>query len=635
MNDNMSIHQVLKRYWGYDNFRPLQEEIINSILSNRDTVGLMPTGGGKSITFQVPALAQDGICIVITPLISLMKDQVDNLRALDIKAAYIHSGMTRHEMNITLDNSLYGNYKFLYVSPERLKNYTFIEMLKRMTVSMVVVDEAHCISQWGYDFRPSYMNIADIRKIKPEIPILALTATATKEVVEDIKVRLDLKDAAVFTMSFMRKNISYVVRETENKIAEIAHILSRVKGSSIVYVRNRKRTREIAVELQKYGYTVEFFHAGVNVKDKNYRQQLWKDGTYRVIVATNAFGMGIDKPDVRTVIHFDLPNSPEEYYQEAGRAGRDGEKSYAIILYNANDKTKLIKRISNSFPSKDYIKQVYNAVCDYMVVAVGSGEGEIKEFNLAIFCDIFKLPIIDTHSALKIIELCGYIEYVESVDTAPRVMIIVDREELYHWRARNEKEEQLLECIMRSYSGLFTEYAYINEELLSRRSGLTTDDIYKILVSLSKDGIIHYIPRKVNPYIYMAQPREESGYFRVSKHIYEERKERFTKRIEKMIEYATHDKKCRQEILLNYFDEKIPSPCGICDNCISNRAEELSSNDFKRVEQHIKSQLQEKPQNITYIVETSPYNKESTIEVLRFLVDEGVIVLSDTLYSLR
>lgn len=629
------IHDILKRYWGYDSFRPLQEDIINSVLEGKDTLGLMPTGGGKSITFQVPALTKEGTAIVITPLISLMKDQVDHLRELNIKATYIHSGMSRRETNIALENCIFGNYKFLYVSPERLSSEMFLEKFRQMNISMIVVDEAHCISQWGYDFRPAYVNIADIRKIFPQVPILALTATATPEVVKDIQTKLLFKKENVFTKSFARKNIAYVVRDTDDKSGELIRILSRVNGCAIVYVRNRKRTKEVALELQSYGISADFFHAGLGYEDKNQKQQRWKDDECRVIVATNAFGMGIDKPDVRVVIHMDLPNSPEEYFQEAGRAGRDGKKAYAVILYSKSDKTKLNKRIADAFPEKEFIKRCYDAICNYYEVAVGSGDGLIKEFDINKFCSIYKFPILTTYNAIKIVELCGYIEYVENVDSAARMMFLVSRDELYSWQSTHPNEDVVLECAMRSYSGMFTEYAYINEEQLSRRSALSQKEICEALISLSRQRIIHYIPRKQNPYIFFSAPREATKYVHIRKDVYEERKERFEKRIESMITYATHDKKCRQLLLLEYFGEKNGKECCICDNCLKTDSKGVEKREFSEIETKLYELLENGTCNINQIVNSLPYDRDKVIEVVRFLVDEGYIVYEEPQYRLK
>ena len=433
-----SFHDVLKKYWGYDSFRPLQEDIIHSVYEGNDTLGLMPTGGGKSITFQVPALLMDGTCIVITPLIALMKDQVDNLKRIGIKATSIHSGMSRQEIITQLENCIFGEYKFLYISPERLGSEIFLAKLQTMKVSLLVIDESHCISQWGYDFRPSYLKIAEIRKLLPNIPVLALTATATPEVVDDIQNRLLFRKKNVFSKSFARKNLAYIVRQTEDKLQMLVHILSRVPGTAIVYVRNRKKTKEVAEYLRKEGFSADFFHAGLNHDEKERKQNQWKNNEIRVIVATNAFGMGIDKPDVRVVIHLDMPGSLEEYYQEAGRAGRDERKAYAVALCSPTDTAQLKKRISDEFPPKEFIYRVYEALGNYFQIAVGFGLDTAHDFLITDFCSAFKLPIIQTHSAIKLLELAGYLEYVEEVDNASRLIFTATREELYSYLRQDE-----------------------------------------------------------------------------------------------------------------------------------------------------------------------------------------------------
>ena len=492
----MFYHEILKQYWGYDSFRGIQEEIIKSIGEGRDTLGLMPTGGGKSITFQVPALAKDGLCIVITPLIALMKDQVQTLRQRGIKAVAIYSGMTRQEILIALENCIFGNYKFLYISPERLDTDIFKQKLRAMKVNMITVDESHCISQWGYDFRPAYLKIADIRELLPGVPLLALTATATPDVVQDIQSRLKFREKNVFRMSFKRKNLAYIVRKTDNKTAELLHILRRMPGSAIIYVRSRRRTKETTELLTHEGITADFYHAGLDNAVKDIRQKRWQDGECRVMVATNAFGMGIDKPDVRLVIHLDLPDSPEAYFQEAGRAGRDGEKAYAVILYSKSDKVTLHKRIPDTFPDKDYIKKVYEHLQYYYQMAMGDGLGCTKEFNLEEFCRKFKHFPVPADSALKILTQAGYIEYTDEQDNASRIIFTIRRDELYKLREMGNETEALVQTILRSYTGLFTDYAYISETALSLRTGLTRQQIYNVLMSLSKRRIIDYIPRK-------------------------------------------------------------------------------------------------------------------------------------------
>ena len=493
--------QLLKQYWGYDSFRGIQEEIINSISENKDTLGLMPTGGGKSITFQVPALAKDGLCLVITPLIALMKDQVQNLRKRGIKALSIYSGMNRQDIITTLENCIFGNYKFLYISPERLDTEIFRTKLRKMKVSMITVDESHCISQWGYDFRPAYLKIAEIRELLPDVPVLALTATATPEVVKDIQARLHFRRENVFRMSFERSNLAYIVRKTDNKTGELLHILRNMPGSAIVYVRNRRRTKEITELLNNEDITADFYHAGLDDATKDIRQHRWQSGGSRVMVATNAFGMGIDKPDVRIVIHMDLPDSIEAYFQEAGRAGRDGQKAYAVILYAKADKTTLHKRIPDTFPEKEYIKDVYEHLQYYYQMAMGDGLDCVREFNIEDFCRKFKYFPVPVDSALKILTQAGYLEYTGEQDNTSRLLFTIQRDELYRLREMGDDMDKLIQTVLRSYTGVFTDYTYINEDSLAIRTGLTRRQIYEQLVHLAKLRIVSYIPRKKTPFI--------------------------------------------------------------------------------------------------------------------------------------
>lgn len=488
--------RILKQYWGYDRFRGIQEDIIDSISKNKDTLGLMPTGGGKSITFQVPALAKEGMCLVITPLIALMKDQVQNLKKRGIKALAIYSGMSRQDIIITLENCIFGNYKFLYISPERLDTEIFRTKLRKMHISMITVDESHCISQWGYDFRPAYLKIAEIRELLPDVPVLALTATATPEVVKDIQARLHFRHKNVFRMSFERNNLAYIVRKTENKTAELLHILRSMPGSAIVYVRNRRRTKEITELLNNEHITADFYHAGLDDATKDIRQHRWQSGESRVMVATNAFGMGIDKPDVRIVIHMDLPDSIEAYFQEAGRAGRDGQKAYAVILYAKSDKTTLHKRIPDTFPEKEYIRDVYEHLQYYYQMAMGDGLDCVREFNIEDFCRKFKYFPVPVDSALRILTQAGYLEYTAEQDSTSRILFTIRRDELYRLREMGEDMDRLIQAVLRSYTGVFTDYTYINEDSLAIRTGLTRRQIYEMLVHLAKLRIVSYIPHK-------------------------------------------------------------------------------------------------------------------------------------------
>ena len=617
--------KILKQYWGYDNFRGIQEDIIRSIGEGRDTLGLMPTGGGKSITFQVPALAQEGLCLVITPLIALMKDQVRNLRERGIKATAIYSGMTREEIVIALENCIFGNYKFLYVSPERLDTEIFQIKLRSMHVSLITVDESHCISQWGYDFRPAYLKIADIRQLLPGVPVIALTATATPEVVNDIQQRLQFRQENVFRMSFERKNLAYVVRHTEDKESELLHILQRVDGSGIVYTRNRKKTKEISQFLNRNHITATFYHAGLNDETKDSRQKAWLKGEFRVMVATNAFGMGIDKPDVRLVIHADVPDSPEAYFQEAGRAGRDSMKAYAVLLFCARDKITLKQRVSDTFPEKSYIRKIYEDINFYYQMAMGDGRGCTFAFNIDEFCRNFKHFPVQTDSALKILTRAGYLEYTDEQDNASRIMFTITKEELYRIREQSEDTEKLLRILLRSYTGLFTDYAYISEDNLSTRSGLSKQQIYETLLSLSRQHILHYIPAKKTPYIIYTRERQETERVYLSKEVYEDRKESYVQRINAMIEYAESENRCRSRMLLRYFGEKNEHNCGQCDVCLQQHQSGLKSGEFEAISQQLQALLKENLLSLQEIKDKMQVPENHLMKVVSYLVSEEII----------
>ena len=630
-----SYIDILKHYWGYDHFRGIQYEIIQSVCDGHDTLGLMPTGGGKSITFQVPALAKEGVCIVITPLIALMQDQVQNLRRRGIRAAAIHSGLSRDDIIQTLENAIFGAVKLLYVSPERLATDIFIQKLRHMKVSFICVDEAHCISQWGYDFRPSYLTIADIRKQLPDVPVLALTATATPFVVNDIQERLGFKEKRVFRMSFERKNLAYVVRHVNDKEQQICHILKNIEGSAIVYTRSRRRTKEIAAMLCNAGFNATFFHAGLDTPVKEQRQKDWQADKTRIIVATNAFGMGIDKPDVRMVIHADCPDSIEAYFQEAGRAGRDGEKAYAVLLFNNNDRHKLLKRISDTFPEKEEIRQVYDHLAYFYQVGVGSGYNSIFEFPIEKFCHIFHHFPTRVLSSLKILNRAGYIEYQDEDENQARVRFRLERDDLYRLHDTAPNEEAVIVALLRNYSGLFNDYNYIDEAFLAQQTGLTRPQIYLTLKELDSKHIVDFIPQKKTPYIRYMQRREDSELLQFSPEVYSLLKQRYAERIEKMIDYATAHHQCRSRILLRYFGENVTHDCGHCDICLDRKGMETNEATLKQVSQCILSLLADgKPHHIS-ILHTVNVPYPSIDAALERLISEEAIIDDDGMLTIN
>lgn len=627
----MTYKEILHKYWNYPDFRGIQKEIIESIGSGKDTLGLMPTGGGKSITFQVPALAKEGVCIVITPLISLMKDQVDNLRRRHIKAAAIHSGLSRDEIVSILENCIFGGIKLLYISPERLSSELFQVKLKHIKVCFITVDEAHCISQWGYDFRPSYLEIIKIRSLLPTVPLLALTATATPEVVKDIQVLLGFAAENVFRMSFERKNLSYVLRTTQEKFNEMLHILQSVEGSAIVYCQSRRRTKEAAEFLIKNGVSATWYHAGLENIDKNNRQNEWQANEKRVIVATNAFGMGIDKADVRLVIHLDPPSSIEAYFQEAGRAGRDGKKSYAILLYNSgNDERNLKKRIKENFPEKDEIRTIYEHLAYFYQIGVDSGRDATFEFPIDKFCIYFHHFPIQVDAALHILTRAGYIHYNSEPDTKARIHFILSRDELYRLGEQTGEEEMVISALLRSYPGLFTDYRYVDESYIADLVGLDRNQTYHILQNLSRKRIINFIPRKNIPIIKYLRERVDSEEIKIPKTIYEDRKEKFEERIAAMINYMKNSYICRSRQLLRYFGEKCSTDCGCCDVCLAYKDEDK---ELKKVLQEtICSLLSDgKKHHITELKNidknASLTNQDSLQTVLKELIAEEYIYM--------
>lgn len=619
------IHEILSKYWGYSSFRPCQEEIINSILDGKDTLGLLPTGGGKSITFQVPALAIEGLTVVITPLISLMKDQVDNLRELGINAQYLHSGLTPSEHRLAIDKCRLGKAKLLYISPEKLQSKNMIDNLRIMNIELIVVDEAHCISQWGYDFRPSYLNIKAIRDLFPNAPILALTASATPDVVEDIMTQLKFRSRNIFSRSFSRDNLSYIVKYGEHKEGQLVKILKSTIGSAIVYVRSRQRTREIAEILYKEGISADFYHAGLAPEDKNEKQNKWKTDLCRVMVATNAFGMGIDKPDVRTVIHYDLPSSLEEYYQEAGRAGRDGNPSYAVLLCAKYDKSILSRRISENFPEREFIKLVYELLGNFLDVGIGEGYNQLFEFNFNLFLKRFNLPSIPTHSALTLLTQAQYIEFTEEINTSSRAMILLNKDELYSLNL-SYNVEKVFQRLLRTYTGLFADYVFINETSLAHSLNCTEQDIYSALLILSKKHVIHYIPRKSTPYILYTTSRELTKHILLPTSIYENQRKKLSSRIDAMKQFAFSIDQCRVNIMLKYFGESPSIPCGKCDYC--RQAKQLSLNGDKL--QMLRDSIlymasQSGGHQISYFISTANAPQQETLDMIRTLLDEGAI----------
>ena len=623
-------HEILKKYWGYDAFRPLQLDIIQSVAAGRDTLGLMPTGGGKSLTFQVPALAMDGLCLVVTPLVALMKDQVERLREMGIRAACIHSGLSQAEIMETFDNCLYGDYKFLYISPERLATRLFLERLPAYSVSLLVVDEAHCISQWGYDFRPSYLEIARIRELLPAVPVLAVTATATPEVVADIQQRLHFPEPNVFRVSFERKNLAYVVRQTEDKEKQLLGWLENVPGTAIVYVRMRNRTREIASFLKKNGIAADYYHAGLSEETKNARQQAWKSGQTRVIVSTNAFGMGIDKADVRLVLHYDLPDSPEAYFQEAGRAGRDGKKAYAVLLFHPSDATQLKRRVSDNFPDKKYIRKVYDSLCYYYELPEGAGEGLSRIFDLVDFCSHFHLNANQAFSSIKILQQAGYLDYTDEQDTHSRVGLTMDRDELYQLEL-DGATDALLQTLLRSYSGLFADMVPIEESVLAERMGCNREQVYHGLKRLSSYGVLNYLPRRTSPLITFTRDRVEGKDLLLGSEVYEVRRQRFEERISAMVAYASDNSVCRSRRLMHYFGQQKAANCHQCDVCLKKKGR-LRHYEVDEISEAILAALREKPLSLEALIDGLQSDSEKSLEVLRLLAEQHLVREENFLY---
>ncbi len=618
--------KILTRYWGFTSFRPLQEDIIRSAAEGRDTLALMPTGGGKSITFQVPALAMEGTCLVITPLIALMKEQVNRLNSMEIRSLMIHSAMTREEIDITLENCIYGDYKFLYVSPERISTPLFRSRVGRINLSLIAVDEAHCISQWGYDFRPSYLKIASLREIiDPEVPFLALTATATSLVVNDIMEKLAFRELNVLRTSFARKNISYLVRQVEEKGTYLLKTLANVSGSGIVYVRSRKRSKEVAEMLVANNVNADFYHAGLPDELRDRKQASWSAGKTRVIVATNAFGMGIDKADVRFVIHWDTPDSIENYFQESGRAGRDGKPAWAVLLYSPSDKTRLYDSLRQKFPPVDRIKDVYEALCNYLLVPLGSGKNNVFDFNMAEFVSRFRLPVIETYNSLAFLQREGYVEFTEEINNPSRVHFIVGRDDLYKFQVANESFDGFIKLLLRSYTGMFTEFVTINEDSLAKKAAITRDTVYNYLVKLSSMNIIRYIPGKKTSLVIFTEERLERKALMISPENYLHVKDKYVSRLDKMVDYAESANRCRVVMLLDYFGEE-SDRCGTCDICRERNELDLSKYEFDIILEEIKNILSLQSPDPEELVKLVTRPEEKVIKVIRWLLDHNKII---------
>ncbi len=625
----MDVYQkILTQYWGYTKFRELQHDIITSVGEGKDTLALMPTGGGKSITFQVPALAKEGICIVVTPLIALMKDQVENIKARGIKAVAIYSGMTRHEIDVALENCVHDkDLKFLYCSPERLATEIFRTRVKQMNVNLLAIDESHCISQWGYDFRPSYLEIVKVRELIPDVPVLAVTATATIDVVNDIQEKLGFKEKNVFIKSFERKNLVYLVRITEDKEKYLLKIVTHLKGTGIVYVRNRQHTQEIAGLLLKNQISADFYHAGLTNAERDFRQNNWKKGKTQIIVSTNAFGMGIDKADVRFVVHMDLPDNLEAYFQEAGRGGRDEKQAFAILLFHPGDKRKLEQRIEATFPPIEDIKRVYEALGNFFQIPIGGGKGMGFDFNMSDFVKNYRFNIMLVYSSLKLLQQSGFLELSEEVDNPSRLIFLVTRDDLYRYQVANVAEDKFIKLLLRSYTGMFTEYRPIDEDELAKRASTTRDVITGYLIKLGRDKIITYIPRKKVPQIFYTEERLDTKSIAFTTDKYISRKRIYSQNIESVVAYATH-KKCRSQQLLFYFGDTEAERCGVCDVCTERNKLDLSKLEFDQILEQLKQKLQT-PMTTEQLIDAIKQPPEKVISVIQWLLDNGKMERND------
>jgi ATP-dependent DNA helicase RecQ len=618
------FQQILTKYWGYAAFRPLQEEIIESVANGKDTLGLMPTGGGKSVTYQVYSLSKPGICLVITPLIALMKDQVENLNERGIKALAIYSGMTLPEIKIAFDNAAWGHYKFLYLSPERISTERFKERIKQLDVNLIAVDEAHCISQWGYDFRPSYLKIAELRDLLPDVPVLAVTATATTQVIEDIQNQLKFKSKNVLRTSYYRSNLIYLVRNEEDKVNYLLKAVQKAKGTGIVYVRSRKQTREVSDLFRKNKISADYYHAGLSSNTRSERQQNWKSGRCRIIVSTNAFGMGIDKADVRFVIHLETPDSVEAYFQEAGRAGRDGKIAYSVLLFNNSDKIKLQKNVAKSFPEPDVIKRIYEAICNFYQLAVGFGKDQIFEFSMGMFASKFAFQITEVYNSLKILQREGYLELTDDLDNPSKVYFKVDRDDLYKFQVANADFDDFIKLLLRSYTGLFTNYVQIDEKLLAKRANVSAEMVYQFLTRMRTQKIIDFIPQKKTPFIIFSKERIDMDRIKISKENYLDRKRDYLNRIEAMIHYAESGHKCRSQLLLQYFGENESVRCGKCDVCMARNELNMSTYEFDILSEKIKKVLLE-PCFYEELLKTIDGKTDDVVKIIRWLLENEKI----------
>jgi len=623
------IQQILSQYWGYGRFRSLQEDIILSVLEGKDTLALMPTGGGKSICFQVPAMAKEGLCLVVSPLIALMKDQVEGLRRKGIPAVSVVSGMTRNEIDIALDNCIHGNIKFLYLSPERLSSPLFIERVQNMNISLLAIDESHCISQWGYDFRPSYLKISEVRTYIPDVPVLALTATATPEVQKDIQKQLAFRNSALFRKSFERKNLSYVVLREDDKLHRMVKVINNVPGTGVVYVRTRKKTREIAEFLKRNNISAGFYHGGLSASERTKVQDQWMSGSMRVVVATNAFGMGIDKGNVRFVIHLDLPESLEAYYQEAGRAGRDEERAYAVLLFNESDKAEMEQRARSNFPSIKQIRGVYQSLGNFFSLANGTGQGISFDFHLSNFCAQYNFQVNETYNCIKILELQGLIEYTGSVELQSRIHFTTHRDQLYDFQVKNPILDHFIKVILRSYEGLFDDYVFIHEDQIAKRADISPAEVIKHLLHLQQLKIISYLPAKDTPQLTFLEPRQDSKTLAIDKKNLEERKERYLKRGKAVLNYATEKSRCRSQMLLAYFGEETWHRCGVCDYCLGRNKTGVSDLEFEQVSKNVEALLKNKKYSIHELVGHLQGSKEEiSLKVLEWLLDNEKIIYS-------